>query len=122
MSKQIVTIDELQEYLQGVSSRATHHAGNVNQVVLALAGAIVLFKDNDTDIEIRTYDGSPANMLWVNVAGQRLAFAYRHETRSIEIRDRTARGGVLLSITNTTALEDVADLFEKLLSRTSTTG
>ena len=51
MSLTVEDINSLQQYIVGVMNRADHHAGNVNEIVLALAGAIVWEKD-DTPIRV----------------------------------------------------------------------
>ena len=38
MPAPVTTVDVLQQYLVGVVARADHHADNVNEVVLSLAG------------------------------------------------------------------------------------
>lgn len=45
MSRTVVQVDALQEYLLRVLDRASHHAGNVREAILTVAGAVVLFKD-----------------------------------------------------------------------------
>jgi hypothetical protein len=64
MALTINTVDEFQSYLNGVMTRATEHGPNVSAVVPALAGAVVLFKDSGTQLEVKTYAGAPANILW----------------------------------------------------------
>jgi len=108
------TVDEFQEYLQGVIERASHHATNVRNAVLALAGAVVLFKDAEQPLTVRTHAGSPANILWVYVGGRRFALAYNHEATGIELRDRTIDGTPLLTITNSTPTESIIEFFESV--------
>lgn len=57
-----IQIDQLQSYLNGVMTRADDHANAVNGVSLALLGAVVWRVDGD--VEVREYNGKPANMIW----------------------------------------------------------
>ncbi|OFY86713.1 MAG: hypothetical protein A3F72_09650 [Bacteroidetes bacterium RIFCSPLOWO2_12_FULL_35_15] len=55
--------------------RADHHGQNVNEIVLAIAGAII-WKVTDDDIEVRTYAGQTANVLWMKINGNKYALCY----------------------------------------------
>jgi len=81
----VADLDTLEQYLAGVMNRSVHHAETVGAIVLALLGAVLWKKDVDTPIEVRTYDGAPANVLWVQIAGQRYALAYNHREGRIEL-------------------------------------
>jgi hypothetical protein len=86
-----VTTDVLQQYLLGVVARADHHADNVNEVVLSLAGAIIWRKGPD-DLEVMVRDGVVKNVLWVRINGQRYALSYNHNDRTIEMRCGSTQG------------------------------
>lgn len=109
----VADLDTLLEYFDGVMSR-THHAPNVNAIALALLGAVLWKKDDDAHIEVRTYGGSTANILWVTIAGIRYALAYNHKEGCIELRERTSTGEVRFSFTNRTSVNEVRRLFEEL--------
>ncbi|MEH1935142.1 MAG: hypothetical protein V7L14_15895 [Nostoc sp.] len=47
MPLEVTDIQTLKGYIDGVMERADHHAGGVNEISLALAGAIVWRKDDD---------------------------------------------------------------------------
>jgi hypothetical protein len=106
-------IDMLQRYLGGVMDRAAHHAGQVQAVALALAGAIVWRKDRDA-IQVMERDGDLKNVLWVKINKQRYAFSYNHAARTIEMRKGTTHGRVLASFSNDTPLAEVEQLFRAL--------
>lgn len=93
--------------------RADHHAGNVNEIALALAGAIVWRKD-DTPIRVMARDGEMKNVLWVSINSVRYALSYNHETNQIEMRRGSTQGTVIASFDNTTPLVDVKEFFEAL--------
>jgi hypothetical protein len=48
MPQAIASVDVLQQYIQGVMARAEHHANNVDEVALAVAGAVVWRKEGET--------------------------------------------------------------------------
>src|SRR3972149_5562807 len=110
----INNVDQLQQSLDGVSGRATHHAPNVNEVILALAGAVVLFKDPDTQLEVRTYRGSPANVLFLNINGTRYVLTYNHQQQSVDIKRNSVRGQVVGSFTNATSPRQILQIFQAL--------
>lgn len=108
----ITDVDVLQQYITGVMDRADHHAGNVNEVCLAIAGALVWRKSGD--IQVYERQGNMANALWVTINGDRYAVAYNHETGKIEIRENNMRGDVLREFDNTDSAADVRIYFASL--------
>ena len=114
MTRTVVEVDALQEYLRGVLDRASHHAGDVREAVLAVAGAVVLFKDPSHPIEARTYGGNTANMLSVYFSGVRYALRYEHHNRAIELREQNHDGRLIASIDNTTPITQIIELFQSL--------
>jgi len=112
MPKTITDIDILQKYISGVMERAEHHAGNVNEIALALVGAIIWKKDKDP-IEVFTRQGKMTNVLWVKFGGDRYAFSYNHEEETIEIKKGTTQGSVLFAFSNTTEISEVVYAFNR---------
>jgi len=110
----VADLGTLEQYLAGVMNRSDHHAQTVGAIALALLGAVLWKKDADTTIEVRTYDGAPANILWVQISGQRYALAYNHTEKCIELRNRTQSGDVIHRFTNQTPVTEVRDIFERL--------
>lgn len=113
MPHQVTDIDRLRDYIGGVVSRADHHADQVNEIALALAGAIVWRKDDDP-IEVMVREGEMKNVLWFRVAGTRYAFSYNHNAQCIELREGSTQGRVVGSFTNRTPCADVRRIFEQL--------
>jgi hypothetical protein len=114
MKTQVPDVDTLQRYLTGVLTRADHHAGNVNEIALAVAGAIVWRKDS-SPIEVATQSGDMKNVLWVTMqSGQRYAFSYNHQAATIEIRQGSTQGAVIHSLTNATPLSQLRTIFLSL--------
>lgn len=115
MAREITTINELQAYFAGVMKRADHHAGNVNDVAMAIAGAVIWRKDPAHDIEIMERQGNAGNAMWVYINGNRYAISYDHSTQTIDIRNRTTRkANTLRSFTNADSAADVAQYFDSL--------
>jgi hypothetical protein len=105
--------ETLKMYLDGVMNRSEHHAKTVGAIALALIGAI-LWKKDAAPIEVKTYDGKPANILWVHIGGRKYALAYNHEDKCIELRDRTLTGKAVFNFTNKTPVTDVYKVFGSL--------
>jgi hypothetical protein len=110
----ITNVDTLKRYVEGVMGRSEHHAGNVGGAALALAGAIVWRKDDADEIEVMERQGDLKNVLWVQIGGQRYAFSYNHEQKTIEMRKGTTQGAVLHNFTNSTPTSDIEAIFRAL--------
>lgn len=108
----IDSIERLQQYLNGVLDRADHHAGNVEGVSLALLGAIVW--KSDSEIVVREYKGSPANIIWFWVNENKYAMSYNHSTQQIELKEKTHNGEVLHSFDNSTTYQEIITIFNNL--------
>ena len=89
MALTIATLQSLNQYIKGVMDRADEHGEGVNEVILTLAGAVIWKAAQG--VEVRTYQGETANLLWLIVGGNRYVLAYNHKTRVIELRNRTQR-------------------------------
>lgn len=113
MATTIQSIDILRAYLSGVLDRANHHAEDVNEIALAIAGGII-WRTTD-NIRVLSRDGEIKNVLWLQVGNRTLCFAYNHSTRDIEVREGSVQGAVIRSFNNTTPISDVKDFFENLL-------
>lgn len=92
--------------------RAEHHANNVDEVCLAIAGAVVWRKDGE--IEVMAREGDMKNVLWLRINGRRYALSYNHEEWCIEVRERNTQGNVLASFTNATSVQEVKQFFATL--------
>jgi hypothetical protein len=112
MPQTITDVDVLQEYIGGVMVRAEHHANNVDEIALAIAGAIVWRKQGD--LRVMAHGGDMKNVLWVRINGHRYALSYNHAAGTIEVRDGSIQGAVLASFSNGTPLGDVKRFFASL--------
>lgn len=112
MATTIQNVEILREYLSGVLDRANHHAQNVNEIALAIAGGIVWRTTNN--IRVMTRNGDMKNVLWLQVEDRRLCFAYNHENGNIEVRENSIQGNVIQSFNNSTLLSEVKSFFEDL--------
>jgi len=112
MPQAVSSVDILQQYIQGVMERAEHHANNVDEVCLAIAGAVVWRKDGE--LEVMSRDGDMKNVLWLRVDGYRYALSYNHEQQCIEVRVQNTQGDVLASFTNATSVREVKRFFSNL--------
>ncbi|MFA5982380.1 MAG: hypothetical protein WC782_00010 [Methylococcaceae bacterium] len=114
MALTVTEIEELRSYLNGVMNRADHHAGKVNEIALALAGAILWRKNDEEPIKVMVRDGKTTNVLWVRVGIKRYAFSYNHDAGQIEMREGGIQGPILHTFTNETPLSSVRTIFEAL--------
>jgi hypothetical protein len=108
-------VDTLQQYLRGILADAVHHAKNVDQVILGLAGAIVSRKDHDSELEVHSGKGGGlGRALTVTIHGHRYAFSYNHDDQCIDMKDGSYQGPVLHKFTNATSLAAIARIFAAL--------
>ncbi len=112
MPQAVSSVDVLQQYIRGVMERAEHHANSVDEICLAVAGAVVWRKEGA--LEVMAHEGDMKNVLWLRVNGQRYALSYNHDLRCIEVRQRSIKGAVLASFTNTTPISQVKQFFAGL--------
>ena len=115
MAKNITNIIDLQEYLDGVISRADCHAQNVREIVLPLIGHVIL---RGSDIEVKTYDGHTTNILWFTMNEKRFCFLYEHPSGShdgrIVLKNRTMYGDVVATFNNETTIKEIESIFANL--------
>jgi hypothetical protein len=93
--------------------RADHHAQNVNEVALSVAGGVIWRKD-DAPLEVMTREGERKNVLWFKVGGQRYALSYNHESGTIELRQGTTQGSVIAAFSNAMSNTQVRQIFSQL--------
>ena len=108
----VTDVDVLQEYIRGVMERAEHHAGNITEICLAIAGAVIWRKDGD--IQVYEREGQMANALWIHINGQRYAILYNHDAGTIEVHQDSMRGNTLTSFDNSDTTADVRRFFDSL--------
>ncbi len=112
MATTIESIEILKRYITGVLDRANHHAHNVNEIALAIAGGII-WKTTDK-IRVMSREGEMKNVLWLKVDGRNLCFVYNHDTDNIDIREGTTQGNTIVSFNNSTPISEVKVFFESL--------
>ena len=112
MARTVSDVDVLHDYLVGVMNRADHHAGDVGDICLAIAGAVVWRKDGD--IQVFEREGNMANALWVSIDEKRYAISYNHDELTVEIRENNLKGRTLGSFDNSNTVQDVREFFEAL--------
>lgn len=111
MSIEINQIQELKTYFNGVMNRADHHADNVNEVVLALIGGVIWKSDS---FKVREYNGSPANILWMEINDKRYCFKFNHFTGNIEVCENGHGGNVIMTFNNSNTLQEIKAFFDSL--------
>ncbi|HEX5682527.1 MAG TPA: hypothetical protein VFY73_00720 [Ideonella sp.] len=114
MAIALKSVDDLQEHLLGVFERSDHHAGEVNEVLLAIAGGILWRKNAGAHVRVSEKDGAGGNVIWFRVGLQRYALLYSHRARRIELMFGGRRGHLIHTFTNHTPLAEVAQVFATL--------
>ena len=107
-------VDTLQRYINGVLARADHHARYINEIGLAIVGAIVARKDADCPIEVREHNGDMKNVLFVVIGGRRFALTHNRDDRCIDVREGNSRGATLAQFDNESTITEVWQFFSSL--------
>jgi hypothetical protein len=115
MAVAVSEVEQLREYVRGVLGAAQHHAGNVDEIILAIAGAIIARKD-DTPLQVRA--GRTQEMgraiTFTSNRGNTYALSYNHTTKQIDMKQNNSHGPVIHSFDNATPLSVVASTFAAL--------
>jgi hypothetical protein len=109
----IQSINALNEYLNGVMNRANHHATNVNEVALTIAGAIVWRATDDMKVRSNNSRGT-GNMLWFFVKSKRYVLSYNQQTQTIDLLEGSIDGKILHSFDNGWSAIEVKKIFADL--------
>lgn len=113
MALKIEDIRLMKRYFEGVMSRANHHADNVNEIILALAGGVIW---RGADIGVRTYRDKTANMLWMKTdTGKVYCFIFNHNTGKIEVHEDSMNGAMFCIFSNACTLAEVKKEFEQMI-------
>lgn len=112
MATTIQNIEILRTYLSGVLDRANHHAKNVDEIALAIAGGII-WRTTD-DLKVMSRDGEMKNVLWLQVGTRTLCFAYNHSAGDIEVREGSVQGLTIARFNNKTPIAEVKEFFASL--------
>jgi hypothetical protein len=96
MSKCLTTVNEVQEYMQGVISKIDCHASDVRDTFLTLMSLVTLYKDTGSPIKVRTLGNDMKNCVWTHIGGTRFAFTYNHQELSIDMLEGSLQGNLVM--------------------------
>lgn len=114
MAIALKSVDDLQEHLLGVFQRSAHHAGEVNQVLLTIAGGILWRKNPGDAVKVNDKEGAGGNVIWFRIGSRRYALTYSHEERVIKLMEGGRRGELIRDFTNHTPTAEVFEVFAQL--------
>jgi hypothetical protein len=117
MTRPIMTVAELQNYVRGIAARTRHHAPSFEHAWMPLVGVVLAHKDKDSQIEVRTYAGSIAVQTWFHIRGIRYTLKYDHEKQVIELRRPGRQSAALASFTGESSSQDIHGVFSQLRTR-----
>jgi hypothetical protein len=112
MPRTVSEVTTIRDYISGVMDRADHHAGNVRDICLALAGGVIWRCDGGLKVYERS--GRITNAMWFKVGTKRYAISFRHDPAQIEVREGNMQGGVLATFDNSNSVANVRLFFESL--------
>ena len=108
------SVDDLQAHLLSVFERSDHHAGEVNEVLLAITGGILWRKNPGDHVRVNEREGAGGNIIWFRIGSQRYAVLYSHRSRRIELMQGGRHGPLIHAFTNATPLAEVMQVFSTL--------
>lgn len=114
MSRILHSVNDLQEYLTVLNKKAEHHAQSVEAITLMLAGSVVMLKNSGSDIRVLERNGETKNLMWVEINGNKYAFAYNGSNKSVEIRQDNMKGSVLISLNDNMQIREVYSIMKSL--------
>lgn len=74
----------------------------------------MLHHSPDKPLEVRTVEGSTGNILWFYKGENKYALAFNHNNSTIEIRERSTHGKAIHSVTNSTTIAQLEQIFENI--------
>lgn len=114
MRERLNSVDELQTYLTGVINNARDHAPEVEEVIFALVGALILEKDSGVPLQAGTYRGRMANVLRATIRSEAYVFSYDHDNGQIIIKRGNQQGPVVGQFSNRTSIRSIIRIFRNL--------
>lgn len=114
MSVSLNLVEDMQEHLMGVFERSAHHAGEVNEVLLSLIGAMLWRKNPGDSLKVNTKEGEGGNVIWFKVDDTRYALLYSHTDKHIKLMAGGRKGELVQTFTNATTTNEVAKVFAGL--------
>jgi hypothetical protein len=97
-----------------IIKRAKDHAPQIAEVILALAGAVILEKDRGLPLYAGTYRGHTANVLRATIRGKDYVFSYNHDDGQVVIKRGNNRGPIVGEFDNQTRTKDIIRIFRHL--------
>ncbi len=114
MSISLNLVEDMQEHLMGVFERSAHRAGEVNEVLLPLIGAMLWRKNPGDPLKVNTKEGEGGNVIWFKVDDTRYALLYSHTDKHIKLMAGGRKGDLVQTFTNATTTNEVAKVFAGL--------
>ena len=111
MSVVISDLQVLHEYINGVMGRSDHHAFDVNEIALAIAGGVAWRAD---EIRALERNGEMKNVVWFAINGVWYALSYQHTPAQIKLLQGSLQGAIIATFTNATPIADVKNIFHNL--------
>ena len=95
---QLTSYTAINGHIRKLNLKATvAHAQNVSMVVLPLALGVRNRLQLSTDtVHVRTLNGKPVNVCWVNLSGAEYYFCFNRTTKEVEIYDKKLKNNRLV--------------------------
>jgi len=112
MALTITQLNEFTDYFNKVMDKGLHHAPNIIDAILTIAGAVVL---KATDIKVLERDGDTKNVMWFYIGNNRYALSYVHDDGGrIELRENSIQGAPRFSFNNDSTTRSIREAFNTL--------
>lgn len=114
MSRHIISLVEMSEYLEGVMKKAHHHSPNITEIIPVIIGNVLIYCDID-QIHVGEREGDMKNEMWFCIKGTENWFylSYNHEDETIDMKEDGRQGNIIAKFENHTPPIMVKAIFEK---------
>lgn len=117
MPIKIKTIDQFQEYMEGVLYRTDDHAEDIIKQIYLLGSIILRFRDLNSDFQVRSQDGETKNIAWLYINKKRYALRFEHKNITVELRENSIKGPLIKVFDKNSSFKDIYDTFKKLSNK-----
>ena|ERR1019366_1547838 len=100
--------------LQDFGAQLVRCHDNVRYVAFALIGAVVLYRDPDSEIRVDPRAGLRPSVLWFSIGRCQYALHYNKESANVLLRRRTTDGDIVAGFSDRTNIRNLADVFKEL--------
>ena len=115
MARNLKTNKQIDDFIDQVIEKASHHAPNVETTIQPLSDEVRKRITLGVDkLEVYERNGNLARTCWVTINHNRYVFTYNYKAQKIDLRDGSLQGTTIFQFDNATSLRTIATEIGKL--------